>query len=199
MHEIRINHFLKVETPSDQYLDEFERRLHKFHEVLEGGQIFAGVSVKSEDIDFLSHSLIENQNLEAMERGVAALVAFHGRSEEPVYHEATTEEESLNELNVFTKLRLTAINSSDLLTDDMDRFSQPLLMRNTIGPEINTIEALSGREDKYAASIAAEILKDMRLATFYPPEHRDKLSAAELAAIVRELSESLVEARQKAT
>lgn len=49
------------------------------------------------------------------------------------------------------------------------------------------IERLLGKTDQYANSIASEIVKDMQMATHYPPEIIDIPTAEELSASIDDL------------
>ena len=60
-----------------------------------------------------------------------------------------------------------------------------------------TIERLSGEKDKLAGNIANELIKDFQMATRYPPEERDFISAEELTQLVSTLSTNIVSEREK--
>ena len=84
-----------------------------------------------------------------------------------------------------------------MLIHDVDTFSQALLNSASTRAQTSTIERLSGKQDKYASSVAKEIVKDLKMATVYPPETIDTIQASELCNIVNELSSAIVEARNK--
>lgn len=191
--KLRLNHFLKVATPPDDELHDLEKRMQHFRGLVEKGDIAFERSIESEDIGLIAETLKENEFLDPIERGVSALLAFHNRAE-PEEFEEILEEESSDELNIFTELR-TPIEMPPPLTDDLETFSRSLLARATSRTHISTLERLSGKLDKHANNIAAEIVKDMQLATFYPPDNRDTITAPELSQVVNDLISTIRQAR----
>ncbi len=192
---MRLNQFLKVAAPPGGVLRDLERRLSHFQQILERGHFFTNVNVENEDINLAANIINENAALEPIERGVTTLLAIHNQSQaatEPVEFE---EEITENELNIFTKLRVTADNSSMILTDDLERFSTPLLNRPATREQVAVIERMAGKVERHAANIADEVIKDIRLATHYPPAVDYVPSAMELSDVVRELNERIREAR----
>ena len=59
------------------------------------------------------------------------------------------------------------------------------------------IERLCGENDKIAGNISNELIKDFQLATSYPPEERDIISADELIGIVQSLCDKIIVARKE--
>lgn len=193
---LKLNQFLKVDTPPDDYLAALQRQMMKFREVLDSGDITIEHRVESEDISLIAATLTENEYLDPIERGVAALLAFHNRSQ-PEEIEEFLEEKPEDELNIFTQLRMGMI-TEPLLVSDVANFSQPLLPVNSTRSNLSIIEKISGKVDKHANNIAAEIIKDLQLATHYPPETVDQIAPADLAGIVNELIGIIQMAREKA-
>jgi intracellular multiplication protein IcmO len=56
------------------------------------------------------------------------------------------------------------------------------------------IERLVGSKDKFATTVADELIQDAKFATRYPPLERDFISAGELAEIVQGLNQAIREA-----
>lgn len=183
---MRLNQFLKVEAPPDRTLIDLERRLERFQEILDAGQIFTTPPVESEEIDVIANALRENATLEPIECGVATLLAVHNQSEGEKPAEIV-EELTPGELDIFTKLQPSPDLSKYLLVDDMDRFGAPLLNRSSTRDQVAVVERLSGRAEKHAGNIAEEIVKDMRVATHYPPLVTDGLASEEVTDLVQEL------------
>ena len=192
--EIRINHFLKVEAPSDESLIQIDRRMKRFQDILKSGDLFLNVMAPSEDINQLASQMRANPDLEPIERGVAALMALHRQSEpEPI--EEIAEEEATDELHIFVPLRIDSSEKRRLLVTNQDAFVQPILVRNNTRTNVTALERTSGRMDKHAQNIAQEIIKDMQLATHYPPDVVDNISPQELTGILREVIQKIQSAR----
>ncbi|TIE21983.1 type IVB secretion system protein IcmO/DotL [Legionella pneumophila] len=194
--QLKINQFLKVEPPPDDYLMKLQKQLASFQSILESGDLSINKSVENEEITLISKALKESTIVEPIERGVAALIAFHGQNEpEPV--EDIVEEEVEGALTIFSKLRIDP-NAPPILVADKEVFSEPLLPINETRNQMITIERLAGAKDKYAGTVANELIKDFQIATSYPPEERDVIDVQELTGIIRDLSAKISAEREKA-
>lgn len=194
--QLKINQFLKVEAPPDDYLGKLQKQLASFQRVLESGDLTIDKVIESEEIAQITKALRESVVSEPIERGVAALLAFHGQNEpEPVEEVVEQEEEGV--LTIFSKLRQPA-NAIPLLAKDIEAFSKPILAINETRDYLATIERHSGSKDKYSGSVANELIRDFQNATSYPPLERDFIDSSDLAAIVDNLSERIKEERRKA-
>ena len=184
--QLRINHFLKVESPPEAQLYEFEVRMDNFRQILQSGDIFVSTSIPSSDINKVGAILMDSTVADPIDRGVAALLAVH-EQEQPEIKEEPISEVPEDELNVFSHMRVTDETRSTLLVDDLDRFGAPILERAQTRSNILTLEHMTGKTDKQATNISSEIVKDMQLATFYPPAIKDHITTTELTSVVRDV------------
>jgi intracellular multiplication protein IcmO len=193
---IKLNQFLKVEPPSDDYLAKLQTQLAGFQRIVSSGDLSINKDVQNEEITLITKSLREATVTEPIERGVAALLAYHSHNEpEPV--EEIVEEEEEGVLTIFSTLRRSA-GSLPLLVKDVQQFSKPLLSVNDTRNLLTVIERVSGSKDKYAGSVSNELIKDFQMATSYPPRDRDVITADELTEVVRLLTDKIVSERDKA-
>ncbi|RUR20061.1 phosphoesterase [Legionella sp. km535] len=194
--QLKINQFLKVEPPPDDYLMKLQKQLSSFQQILDSGDLSINKEVENEEITLISKVLRESNIEEPIERGVAALIAFHGHNEpEPV--EDIIEEEVEGALTIFSPLRINS-NAPPILVSDKATFSESLLPINETRNQMMMIERLTGAKDKYAGTVANELIKDFQLATSYPPEDRDVIDPQELTDVVRSLSSRIALEREKA-
>jgi intracellular multiplication protein IcmO len=193
--QLKLNKFLKVEPPPDEYLAKLQKQLSGFKEVLESKNLSINKDTPSEEITLISNALHESKITEPIERGVAALLAFHHHNE-PEAVEELVEEVEVGALTIFAPLRYPE-GSPRLLVTDVERFSEPLLDINETRNYMMNVERLSGEKDKLAGNIANELIKDFQAATTYPPHDRDYVSAEDLAEIVNSLSARFADERQK--
>jgi intracellular multiplication protein IcmO len=193
--KLKLNQFLKVGSPPDDYLVKLQKQLIEFRKVVESNDLSIIKEVYSEEINLISKSLHEANVSDPIERGVAALLAFHHHNEPPALDELSEPVEE-GMLTIFSKL-----NHSDtrppLLVSDKALFSEPLLDINQTRDYLLTIGRLSGEKDKLAGNIANELIKDFQLATGYPPEERDFVTASELTSLVDALSKKVITEREK--
>ncbi|KTD75542.1 TraM recognition domain-containing protein [Legionella waltersii] len=191
--QLKINQFLKVEPPPDEYIVKLQKQLGDFQKILESGDLSINVQVETEEITAIAKALRDANIEEPIERGVAALIAYHGLNEpEPV--EEIIEEEVEGALTIFSKLRIDP-NAPPILVADKEAFSESLLPINETRNQMMNIERLSGAKDKYAGTVANELIKDFQVATTYPPEERDMIDPHELAQVAIQLCNAFSEER----
>lgn len=195
--KLKVNQMLKIEAPSDVYLKKLQSQLSNFQRVISSGDLEITSEVGAQDIDFVANALKSSEATDPIEKGVEALIAYHKHIEEPEIIEEVIEEEiEDDELNIFARLRQPA-DLPPLLIKDVDDFSMALLNANVTRSKASMIERLSGKQDKYAGSIAKEIVKDLQMATVYPPDTIDRVDVSDLCSMVNDLSSSIVQAREK--
>jgi intracellular multiplication protein IcmO len=194
--QLKINQFLKVEPPPDEYLTKLQKQLTSFQSILESGELSIEQTVESEEIDLIVNSLHTSEVTEPIERGVTALMAYHSHNE-PESVEDLIEDVVEGALTIFSGLRLNE-DAPPLLVADKETFSQPLLPINETRNQIMTIERHAGAKDKYAGIVANELIKDFQVATSYPPEDKEMSDMDDLVTTVRALSSKIVSERERA-
>ena len=193
--KLKLNQFLKVEPPPDDYLIKLQKQLSGFQRVLESSDLSITKDVQNEEITLISNALRKANINEPIERGVAALLSFHHHNE-PEAVDELIEEIQVGALTIFAKLRYPA-GSPKLLVQDVERFSEPLLDINETRNYMMNIERLSGEKDKLAGNIANELIKDFQVATSYPPLERDQVTVDDLTQLALSLSTKIHEEREK--
>jgi intracellular multiplication protein IcmO len=199
---IKLNQFMKVSKPSDDYLRTFLKKMEHFKSVLDSGDIaISQAPPENEDIHFIADSIKQNENLGSIQGSVAALLAFHVRSEPEVVDEmledTTATESQKDELDVFATMH-RSLDAFPIVAKDVTAFSQPLLLMAPTRVNVASVERIAGKPDKHAHNIAVEIVKDMKLATKYPPDVIDTIVPDELSGLVNELVSVIQVARAKA-
>jgi intracellular multiplication protein IcmO len=194
---MRMNHFLKVEPPIGRTLLDLEQRLDRFMHLMQAGEaVFAETAQdEAEEVKIISDVMRQSLDTNPIERGVSALLAFHNRnevSEEEVVAAAVEEQQwqQAGRINLFTKPILSGLVERIVGAGDLERFSMPLVNRAMVKDKVELLERVLGKPGSQASSITAEIIKDMLMATDYPPEISDLLQdPAQVASFVREACE----------
>lgn len=194
--QLKLNQFLKVEPPPDDFLFKLQKQLGAFQKIIDSGELGIDKQVESEEISLISKFLKESTISEPIEKGVSALLAYHGFNE-PAPVEELIEEEEEGVLTIFARLRETP-KMLPLLVKDKEAFSQPLLPINETRNILTVIERAAGAKDKYAGTVANELIKDFQLSTNYPPYLRDEIGVDELVQIAEGLIGSITGARAAA-
>ncbi len=194
--KLKVNQFLKVEPPPDEYIAKLQKQLSNFQQVLAQTDPGIDVELENETISLVSKSLHESTITEPIERGVTALLAFHNFNE-PEKVEELIEEVEIGNLTIFAPLRM-APGAPPLLTKDVARFSEALLPINETRNHMMAIERLTGEKSSLAGNIANELIKDFQMATSYPPDERSQMGTSELTQIVDDLIEKIKRERERA-
>lgn len=192
---MRLNQFLKVDSPLDNVLISFDKNLKSFENKIQNGGYFHETPPVYDDIEKIADVINTNAELPPIEKAVTALLSYHDREVAPVKEDVI--ELPDNELNIFTPLRVTDYLKPLLLKED-DRFKAPILNPNSTKDQIGYIERLLGKSEQYATNVASEIIKDMQSATHYPPIVELKPTGNELAAVIGELITNISLKKQEA-
>jgi len=169
---MRLNQFLKVESPPGRVLNDLEGRLERFASIATADVNFVpDVVDEVEEIQIISKVMNDVTQGNPIERGVAALLAFHNRAApveaEEVIEEVQTEENG--RLNIFSKVTLDD-SVKNLVGATLEQFSLPLLNKVYLKDKVELLERVLGKSGSQAHVITTEILKDILIATDYPPE-----------------------------
>ncbi len=194
--KLKINQFLKVEPPADDYLEKLKKQLMGFHAILISDKPNIDLVIESETIGLVTQSLRESAIAEPVERCVAVLLAFH-RHNEPEQVADVIEEEVRGVLTIFAPLREVA-SAPPILAKDKTAFAQPLLPIQETRDHLIDIERLTGQKSTMAGKIANEIIKDFQSVTNYPPGERYMEDGARLAEQVNLVALKIARARKLA-
>src|SRR3990167_679129 len=128
---------------------------------------------ESEEVRIITQVMNEKTEVNPIERGVSALLAFHNRNavgakeeEEEVVPEIVDE----SHINIFHKVRLGQDVKTLIEPANLERFGAPLINKAFIKDKIELLERVLGRSGQQAHAMTNEILKDMLNATDYPPD-----------------------------
>lgn len=194
--KLRLNVFLKVDKPDIKKLVSYEKRLARFEEAVKSFEEQSSLTIDNEEIAILSEHMNKDPAVGGIERGVAALIAFH----DSMIQQQTPEEshEAQEELNLFTNMRLGDREVNQILTSDWQAFSTALINKLQTKEQIEYIERVSGKSGRHSINIAEEIIKDMQMATHYPPKMLYLPSDGEIAMVVNDVIAHIIEKRQAA-
>jgi hypothetical protein len=170
---MRINQFLKVDKPIARMLIDLDNRIAQFSEVVQKtGGVIDYVNDESDEINIIADNMNQDPEINAIERSVSALLAFHNRDtgQADVQELFVPEDEiDYSRINLFQKVLLDA-DVKQRVGSDLERFSSPLLNRAFIKDKVELLERVLGRSGSQANSMTSEILKDMLNSTDYPPD-----------------------------
>jgi intracellular multiplication protein IcmO len=184
---MRLNQFLKVDKPRDIDIQKLYKGFDSFSKLVAEGNIFINPVENSNDLQKIIDTINQESTQAPIERGVAALLAYH--------EEATAEEETFEdimtplqqgELNIFNPLQVSDYLQGQLLIQD-GQFSSPLLDSNHTREQVLYLERIMGKSQQQSTNIAKEIIKDMQVATHYPPALPFRPTGEDLAETVDQI------------
>ena len=178
---LKLNQFLKVEPPPDVYLAKLQKQMESFNALMTQNDFSLTADHPSEEITLISKFLKEAESSDPIERGVSALIEFY-RHNAPEEIESVMDMAKPGQLTIFTPINEEP-KSLPLLVTDIITFGMPLLAINETRDAMMSIEQLSGEKEKLSGTIANELIKDLQMATAYPPEERDLIELSTLIDI----------------
>lgn len=193
--KLRLNQFLKVEPPVGRVLMDLENRLAQLHEVLNTDSSLLVGQEEGEEIQVIANALSSATADNPIECALSALMAFHQQGEEVVSEEEEPEameeelfEESDGRMDIFSRVNLDKQVKEMIGAANLEAFNAPIINKQAVKGKIELLERLMGRSVSQSNAMTQEILKDMKLATDYPPAVEGiVLSGEEVVAITKEL------------
>jgi intracellular multiplication protein IcmO len=193
--KMRLNHFVKVERPDIKELVAFERRLDGFARMIKEKDFEIKSPEKNVEIDMIVSVYKEEEKKPFIERGVAALIAYYNKTVSPVeedLEEEIPEEiiESIGELNIYHKVVIPSLAQSLVSETQLEELTKPLLVKNSVHPRLEFLIRILGKNAQYAKNVARELVKDMEVATQYPPVIQKQPVVEEVVEKVKQLADS---------
>jgi intracellular multiplication protein IcmO len=190
--KMRLNQFLKVEPPLGRTIIDLEERIERFAQIQKDSEPMQIPTDEGEEIAIISSNMSNKETDNAIERALSALLAFHNRhatSESETEEVAATEQEfDLNKLNIFSRVQLDSTVQALVGSAQWSDFNVPLINKQSIRDKLEVLERITGRSASQAGPMTVEIIKDMAIATDYPPPYEGMLlPSEEVVAIANEL------------
>ena len=92
---------------------------------------------------------------------------------------------------MFTRICLPSLTKELISEDILPGFAASLLNKSQCSQQLEYIVKLFGKSDRDASNITNEIIRDMQMATSYPPTVYDVPDETEIVQLIQELSHSL--------
>lgn len=201
---MRLNHYLKIEMPTDADVLKLKESFTNFKQLIDNvGTGLFDIDVMGEEVREINELLEQNADLSPLDRSVAALTHYLRRSEIPsdVLDENVSmfeEGGSPDHLDVFTQLNMNAHLDGLVMTNDMDKFKKPILNRSDVRDQTEYVQRLCGHTSQQAMNVALEVVSDMERGTTYPPQYRPTNSPEELTVRIENLIDKIKLKKQEA-
>lgn len=194
---LKVNQFLKVEPPSDAYLAKLQAQEKRFRAVIDEADFSIRLTTKDDEVPQLAKFMRNVAAKDPMERGVAALLAFH-KQNEPEEVDALFDETPEEKITIFSDLRKLPEGTPAIMAKDPEAFSKALLPIQNVRDYLIHVGRYTGSKDKLAGAIANEVVKDLQMVTSYPPDEPILMEVSDLTNSVKILTRRIKEAREEA-
>ncbi len=182
--KMRLNHFVKIDMPSDSDVKQLRESLDKVEKIaVNGGVAFSNIDIApDEEVADFCNMMQANNTLAPIDRSVFALNKIKRQTELPAFLQETNffEEVDSDHLNVFASMRMNDHLERVVITDDMSRFKVPLLNRAECRDQVEYTQRLLGKSGQQSMNIALELVGDMEKGTQYPPDVRPQGTSADM-------------------
>ncbi len=190
---MRLNHFLKVDQPSDADVIKLNKCFEQFEKIAANGVLISDVEASNEEVEDISEIFQSNPSMTPIERSVAVLSKFQIQSDGGIPADFFAEVSNMetDHLNIFMPMRESDHLEGLVIADDLKKFKQPLLDRGTMRDQVEYIQRLCGKTGQQAMNVAIEVIGDMEKGTQYPPEVKPDMTGGELAGTVKNLIKAI--------
>lgn len=190
--EMRLNHFLKVNAPSDTEAKKIRKAFDRIDQIVNQDFVDVKCVDLSEEIQDMTQLMEENSHHEPLQRCVNALSGYYHQNEIPMMFDVPeVEEVAIDHLDLFTPLCETEHLQNIVITKDMNEFKRPILVRTDVRDQIEYVQRLCGKTGQEAMNLAVEIMNDMEKGTKYPPAIKPEKNAMEFSRAIRSLVEDI--------
>ncbi|ACJ17822.1 TraM recognition domain-containing protein [Coxiella burnetii] len=192
---LRLNHFLKVEGPSDSEAKKLIKSFEHFEKLATKDTIFSDVEASNEEVEKVSQVFSEETHLAPFDRSIIALKKFFTQTGDIptsfLQELSASQKEDVGYLSLFTPLRLSDHIKEVVISSDLDNFKKPILDRAYLRDQIEYIQRLCGKSSQQAMNIAVELISDMEKGTRYPPKVDFTLKETDVAEGIRDMIQAI--------
>lgn len=186
---IRLNQFLRIEESHDRDMYKLAKSFEDFEVASKKSALFIKPTENSKIVSIVIEELTKNAHLPPIEAGVSVLIAYQKQVGEIIAAEQL--DLTTGQINLFNKAHFPESLQSNIIVEDLLQHAAPLVERSVILEQMQVVERLMGKEESQALPIIGEIMKDIEVATFYPPVIEHKPQPEEVVEIIKGLIQAI--------
>ncbi len=188
--KIKINQFLKVESPPDDYIAKLFEQFKHFTTLLNNEDYdyppLEPNEVLARTLEIFNHS----PNLENVDKALKVLVNFEGEHQVENIREEISFGCEDGKITIFSELKWPE-NFPTLITKSVSDFCNPLLNGEDTYSAFSTIETIGGEKLQASSKISQELIKDLSGCTLYPAYKPDSISGTDLAQMTQFIADKV--------
>lgn len=191
--ELRLNQFVKIDAPTDAVLRSLIAGFESFKKILHTDtKVFYDADLPNDEAKSIVELFMEQDADMPIEKGIATLLAYGERGLEALSSNVGEDHKlPVGQTDIFNGLILSDYLKNIISVDNIEQFSQPILIGTSTIERILAVEAIMGKSKRNAQNIAVELIKDMRSATHYPPAIKTTMDVAEITNMIDFLTTNL--------
>jgi intracellular multiplication protein IcmO len=182
--KLKINQFLKVEAPPDEFLAKLFAQLKHFMELLEKEDFSFPELEVNEVLQRVFYLLDKYESEGYINACLKMLIEFEEKIPEQIVKQESNLECPEGHINIFSELQWPS-NYPVLQTRNLSEFSSPLLDIETLSQIFSSVETLAGEKMQTSNKIANEVVNDLSFATLYPPAKLDDITGSDLGQMTK--------------
>ncbi|OGT52827.1 MAG: phosphoesterase [Gammaproteobacteria bacterium RIFCSPHIGHO2_12_FULL_41_15] len=195
----RLNHFLKIDKPSDTDSQKLIRGFTHFEKLLVNGAVLPIEDNMPEEVADVVNYFSENRTLSPIEASIGVLYRNHSEFEIPDSFFSEEQDLAVDYLSVFTPLKMSDHLTALVVTKNLDQFRKPILNRAQSRDHIEYVQRLCGKTGQQSMNVAVELINDMEKGTHYPPAQQPVIMGEKLAGVVTQLIQAISLRKKEAT
>ena len=169
--KLRINHFIKVEEPEDEFVYEFSHKLNAFEDKVKSGSLVIEHAGDDDGIGELAAVIQGDDSMDTLDNMISHLMQDSNldgsRLDDSVGSVSELVAESPEQMNVFSGSKYVPHYDGVLVTSNQQNFLAPMLQKQDVMDGVNLLERLFGSSSGKAKAVSMELIKDMRNCTMY--------------------------------
>jgi intracellular multiplication protein IcmO len=181
--KLKVNQFLKVESPPDDYLSKLFAQLKYFSQLLEKEDYSFPAMESNDVIQRVLYLMDNNDEGDLISTSLKMLLEFEEQVDVGASLDSTVTDCPEGHINIFSALDWPS-SYPTLQTRNFSEFAKPLLDKENVQHIFASYESLAGEKIQISQKIANELLNDLGYATLYPPAVMDDISGVDLAQMV---------------
>jgi intracellular multiplication protein IcmO len=188
--KIKINQFLKVESPPDDFIAKLFEQFKHFTSLLNNEDYQYPPMEPNEVLARTFEIFSANPQLDNVDRALKVLVNFEGEQQVENIREEISFGCEDGKITIFSELKWPE-NFPTLMTKSISDFCNPLLNGEDTYSAFSTIETIGGEKLQASSKIAQELIKDLSACTLYPVYTPDSISGPDLAQMTQFIADKI--------
>jgi intracellular multiplication protein IcmO len=188
--KIKLNQFLKVETPPDDYIAKLFEQLKHFYNLVDSEDFAYPPTEPNEVLMRVRELMSRNPHDTLIDNSLKMLLDFEETPQNAVEEIETDFNLAEGEISIFSQLNWPTSNPM-LMVKNVSDFSEPLINGPDFLSVMASIQNLSSEKMQNSQKLASDLVEDIKKCTQYPNYTTDNVSASDLAQVTQYIADKI--------